>query len=278
MNLDYGAWEGLTKEEAAQVDSEAWANYLADPERAVCPEGEAVCEAADRVIAALRAIARQHPGESVAAVSHGVMLRLAVLRVAGASDSDWQFAIPTGSAHRLRRGRRRDQDRVGSRPHQIRSAQVVGRARDADRARRLIAAAPRADLVDPSLLPHVRGPEYDAVWLELTAFAGLDLTLSAVMVDCSHREAWGRCDVGSNESVGVCGRDGGCRRAGYGGNGAGGPVGVHPVPTWQANGRVNAIVVSGSTVYLGGQFTSMRPPATPPAPVRWPATTWPRST
>jgi hypothetical protein len=26
------------------------------------------------------------------------MLRLAVLRVAGASDSDWQFAMPTGKA------------------------------------------------------------------------------------------------------------------------------------------------------------------------------------
>ena len=34
----------------------------------------------------------------------------------------------------------------------------------------------------------------------------------------------------------------------------------HPVPTWQTNGRVNAIAVSGDTVYLGGQFTSMRPP------------------
>ena len=38
------------------------------------------------------------------------------------------------------------------------------------------------------------------------------------------------------------------------------PVQPHPVPTWQTNGRVNAIVVSGNVVYLGGQFTSMRPP------------------
>lgn len=41
------------------------------------------------------------------------------------------------------------------------------------------------------------------------------------------------------------------------------PVGVHPVPTWQTNGRVNAIVVAGSTVYLGGQFTSLRPAGDP---------------
>jgi hypothetical protein len=41
------------------------------------------------------------------------------------------------------------------------------------------------------------------------------------------------------------------------------PVGVHPVPSWQTNGRVNTIVVSGSTVYLGGQFTSVRPAGAP---------------
>jgi broad specificity phosphatase PhoE len=98
INLDYGAWEGLTKEESAAVDPDAWAAYMNDPEAAVCPEGEAVRDAADRVVAALRAIGRDHAGESVAAVSHGVMLRLAVLRVAGASSADWQFAMPTGKA------------------------------------------------------------------------------------------------------------------------------------------------------------------------------------
>ena len=97
INLDYGAWEGLTKEESAAVDPVAWAAYTGNPEEAVCPEGEAVAAAADRVVAGLRAIARQHPGQSVAAVSHGVMLRLAVL-LAGASDADWQFAMPTGKA------------------------------------------------------------------------------------------------------------------------------------------------------------------------------------
>jgi broad specificity phosphatase PhoE len=98
INLDYGTWEGLTKEESAAVDPVAWAAYTRDPEAAVCPEGEAVCDAADRVVAALRAIGRDHAGQSVAAVSHGVMLRLAVLRVAGASGAEWQFAMPTGKA------------------------------------------------------------------------------------------------------------------------------------------------------------------------------------
>jgi broad specificity phosphatase PhoE len=98
INLDYGAWEGLTKEESAAVDPVAWAAYTRDPEAACCPEGEALSDAADRAVAALRAIGRDHAGQNVAAVSHGVMLRLAVLRVAGASDADWQFAMPTGKA------------------------------------------------------------------------------------------------------------------------------------------------------------------------------------
>lgn len=96
--LDYGAWTGLTKDEAAARDPEEWARYEDDPERARCPGGEAVADAADRVVEGLRVLGRRHPGGAVAAVSHGVMLRLAVLRVHGAPASGWQFKVPTGSA------------------------------------------------------------------------------------------------------------------------------------------------------------------------------------
>jgi hypothetical protein len=41
------------------------------------------------------------------------------------------------------------------------------------------------------------------------------------------------------------------------------PVQPHPAPTWQTNGRVNVITVSGNTVYMGGQFTSLRPAGDP---------------
>lgn len=98
VNLDYGDWEGCTKDECAERDPAAWALYAEDPEAAVCPGGEALASAADRVLAALHALGRRHPGEAVAAVTHGVMLRLAVLRVHGAPAGGWQFKIPTGSA------------------------------------------------------------------------------------------------------------------------------------------------------------------------------------
>lgn len=37
-------------------------------------------------------------------------------------------------------------------------------------------------------------------------------------------------------------------------------VATTPTPTWQTNGRVNVIVIHGNRAYLGGQFTSVRPP------------------
>lgn len=98
VNVDYGRWEGLTKEECSEADPEAFQLYAENPEAAVCPEGESLAEAADRVVEALREIGARHPGQRVAAVTHGAMVRLAVLRVEGPSGSDWQFRLPTGSA------------------------------------------------------------------------------------------------------------------------------------------------------------------------------------
>ena len=105
INLDYGEWEGLTKEECADRDPDAWALYADSPEQAACPGGESVASAADRVMRALELLGQRHPGESVAAVSHGVMLRLAVLRIQGAPRGGWQFKIPTGSAIEFAAGR-----------------------------------------------------------------------------------------------------------------------------------------------------------------------------
>jgi hypothetical protein len=36
-----------------------------------------------------------------------------------------------------------------------------------------------------------------------------------------------------------------------------------PIPSAQTNGRVNVVVVSGTTAYIGGTFTSVRPAGDP---------------
>jgi broad specificity phosphatase PhoE len=98
LNLDYGDWHGLTKEECAARHPEAWRLYRERPEQAYCPGGEALAHAADRVVAALIGIARRHPDGVAAAVSHGVMVRLAALRAGYASGGDWEIPLDTGSA------------------------------------------------------------------------------------------------------------------------------------------------------------------------------------
>lgn len=98
VNLDYGRWEGLTSGESKDVDPVAWDKYCNDPDAAACPGGESLIAAGDRVVRALKEMHERNPGQSVAAVSHGVMLRLAVRRIWGNVEPDWQFKISTGGS------------------------------------------------------------------------------------------------------------------------------------------------------------------------------------
>ena len=76
---DVGPWQGLTHDEVEQ----GWPGYLADHRR---PEGfEPYDDAAERMMAAFRDIARANPGGEVLVVSHGGAIR-AVRRLLGASD------------------------------------------------------------------------------------------------------------------------------------------------------------------------------------------------
>ena len=81
-NVDYGAWEGLTAEEAGMYSPETFSLYRSDPMRAVCPAGERLSDAQRRMVEAIELIGSRHPGEPVAAVTHAVMIRLLVVQPA----------------------------------------------------------------------------------------------------------------------------------------------------------------------------------------------------
>jgi broad specificity phosphatase PhoE len=100
-NLDYGAWEGLTAEEAAERYPEEHRLYRERPLDAACPGGEGLIEAANRMLDALRIIGRRHPGLPVAAVSHAVMVRLAVAMLTGMNGPQWRIPLATGSITRF---------------------------------------------------------------------------------------------------------------------------------------------------------------------------------
>src|SRR5579875_1601525 len=96
-NVDYGAWEGMTAEEAATFDPEAYALYRTCPARAACPLGERLSDAQQRMIGALRLIGSRHPGEAVAAVTHAVMIRLVLAKLSGTDDENWRTPVRRGS-------------------------------------------------------------------------------------------------------------------------------------------------------------------------------------
>jgi broad specificity phosphatase PhoE len=96
-NLEYGAWEGLTSEEARAHDPVLFESYQRADLDARCPGGESLRLAERRVLLSLQTIAALHPGEVVAAVSHAAIVRLAVVGVGAKPRAEWRQALPNGS-------------------------------------------------------------------------------------------------------------------------------------------------------------------------------------
>jgi len=96
-NVDYGAWEGMTAEEAASYDPEAFLLYRKSPSLAVCPHGERLIDAQRRMIEALELIGSRHLGEAVAVVTHAVMIRLALVKLKDIENESWRAQVGPGS-------------------------------------------------------------------------------------------------------------------------------------------------------------------------------------
>jgi broad specificity phosphatase PhoE len=97
INLDYGAWEGMTSEEAAMFDPAAFNLYRTSPLECVCPHGERLNQAQERMLEALRLIGGRHSGESVVAISHAVMIRLVMSSILDLQGEHWRVPLGRGS-------------------------------------------------------------------------------------------------------------------------------------------------------------------------------------
>jgi len=87
----------MTAEEAEMHSPEAFTLYRTSPGRAACPLGERLTAAQQRMMAALQLIGRRHLGETVAAVTHAVMIRLMVAKLNGIEDDSWRIPVGRGS-------------------------------------------------------------------------------------------------------------------------------------------------------------------------------------
>ena len=78
-DIDYGDWQGLTRDEAharwpAEIDL-----WYAHPDWAALPNGESLQQVLTRAVAALRDIVRRHPDDTVVLVAHDSVNRVLLL-------------------------------------------------------------------------------------------------------------------------------------------------------------------------------------------------------
>lgn len=107
VDVAYGAWQGLTAEEAEARDPEAFRRWRAAADDAAVPGGERLRDVAERAWRELEIIADSHEGASVVAVSHDVPCALLLVRMLGLPLSDYRRAAQrTAALSLLVRGER----------------------------------------------------------------------------------------------------------------------------------------------------------------------------
>lgn len=96
--MSYGAWEGLSRTQIIERFPEAWAHYVADPNRHAPPDGESRRDLQRRVERVLDAIAREYPDGTVLVVAHGGSLRTIVSYYLNLGPSDvWKLRLDNAS-------------------------------------------------------------------------------------------------------------------------------------------------------------------------------------
>jgi len=86
IEIDYGAWDGLTAEECAARDPELRAAWELDPAATRCPDGESGADVARRsgpVFARLEAWLAEDQARAVVVVAHNHVNRLELCRLLG---------------------------------------------------------------------------------------------------------------------------------------------------------------------------------------------------
>ena len=81
IEIDFGEWTGLTFDSLDRLP--AWHRFNAERGSAPVPGGEGAVDVQRRAVHTIEAIAARHPGETVAAFSHGDVIRSILLYYTG---------------------------------------------------------------------------------------------------------------------------------------------------------------------------------------------------
>ena len=83
VELDFGAWDGMLRQDILRQYPEAWASWGDDPATTAPPGGEAAYAALARASGALARVVAQHRGEAVIVVAHKAVNRLLLCDLLG---------------------------------------------------------------------------------------------------------------------------------------------------------------------------------------------------
>jgi len=92
IDIDYGAWQGLSTEEALEQDTNLYQQWIRTPQNARFPDGEGLQDVRDRVETVINKVLSEHTGQTVILVSHVVVCRVFICTVLGLDNSHfWQI-------------------------------------------------------------------------------------------------------------------------------------------------------------------------------------------
>ena len=94
VELNYGAWEGRTFEEAKRDTSALYQAWDADPGSLAPPQGETGVHLIERAMPFLAGMARRHPTGNVVIVCHKTVCRLLACHLMGVPLSEYRRRIP----------------------------------------------------------------------------------------------------------------------------------------------------------------------------------------
>lgn len=96
MDIDYGAWQGLSPQEAQARDGQLYSLWMQSPHLVTFPQGESLAQVHARAVTSLEALAARHPEETVAIVSHKVVCKVLICHLLGLDISRfWQVEQAT---------------------------------------------------------------------------------------------------------------------------------------------------------------------------------------
>jgi broad specificity phosphatase PhoE len=98
VDFDFGAWQGLSREEAKARYPRVFAKWEKTPEKARIPGAETLDGVRKRVLGGLDSIRAAHPDGKVVIVSHGLINKVLLCAVLGLANSNfWKIKQDNGA-------------------------------------------------------------------------------------------------------------------------------------------------------------------------------------